>query len=794
MNGSMKTIKKKLRDKINKVTTFDEFDTILRKLSNEIKGIFFEIFYKLYFVIFPNYQILYSKVYLYQEIPEKIKSKLKLPDKDKGIDGIVITPTKEYYAVQVKYRKNKKPIAFGELATFPALTFGTGCQNIKGGIFFTNCYDVCDELKGDKYQNITYPCFDKCDNIFWNNVRDYLASDIVTSFIPYTPLPHQEKILPIIKKHFEENDYGRLYLPCGTGKSLMGVFTAINTLNYTKIFIVVPSLYLLSETYETWIRQLYSKGADNKKFNYLLIGSDIDKKEDLLCEYKITTAKDEIKKQLNKDNIVVITTYQSSHLLKEVCKELKFKFDIGIYDEAHRTVGTSDKKFTILLSYKGLSKKRLFMTATEKIYHYQMNKLSKEQQEEILSMDKENIYGKVIYNYSTMQAIKDNQLVDYKVIAPFISTDKYDEMLENNSYVKVDKTTHEIKLLALAVMIIEVIKKNDIHHLLIFSNKNDKAKRILEIIEQMLEKEDLNIFTKYLNGFDNMNKRKYQVKLFEQSERGIISSARIFGEGVNIPICDAVCFADNKSSTVDIIQYIGRCLRKCSLKPNKISYVIVPFVLDVDNETEFFDSESVSFFKLRRILKSLGTTDNMISEKFFLKDCNKISSEKGHDKMESISQLFLGKKINLNEFKQHIISKIFDKDGDPESRIRNKIIYENRRRLINNQELIDTRKKCLEFLHTEYEDKIPKTKNWIKFCLGNDMFLELKKKYYYSKNDLCMSCNKLGIIDFESYKKKYNKDKRLPHPDYINDGFYQDLDEKFNIDNLLQKNSCLLEL
>jgi hypothetical protein len=184
----------------------------------------------------------------------------------------------------------------------------------------------------------------------------------------------------------------------------------------------------------------------------------------------------------------------------------------------------------------------------------------------------------------------------------------------------------------------------------------------------------------------------------------------------------------------------------------------------------------------------------MISEKFVLKDCNKLSSGKQDDKIETISQLFLGKKINLNEFKQHIISKIFDRDGDPENRIRNKIIYENKRRILNKQELIDTRKKCLDFLKDEYEDKIPKTKNWIKFCLGNDMFLELKKKYYYSKYDLCQSCDKLGIIDFDTYKKNYKKDKRLPHPDYINDGFYQDLDEKFNIDNLLQKNNCLLEM
>lgn len=808
MNGTMETFKKELLDKINGITTFDEFDIILGKMSNETKGIFFEIFFKLYFVIFPTCRAQYSKVYLYHEIPEKLKSKLKLPEKDKGIDGIVVTSSKEYHAVQVKYRKNRKPIAFGELATFPALTFGTCCQNIKGGVFFTNCYDVCEELKNDKYQNVTYHCFNKCDNDFWNNAINCLASDIVTNFVPHTPLPHQEKILSIIKKYFEENDFGRLYLPCGTGKSLMCVFTAINILNYTKIFIAVPSLHLLSETYETWIKQLYK----DKKFTYLLIGSDIDKKKDLLCEYKITTNKDEIKKQLDdRNNIVVIVTYQSSKLLKEACKELKFKFDIGIYDEAHRTVGTHNKKFTILLSYKKLSKKRLFMTATEKIYYHHINKFSKEQHEEILSMDNEDIYGKVIYNYSTRQAIEDNQLVNYNVIAPFISTDKYDEMLENNDYVQINKTIHEIKLLLLAVMIVEVLKENSIKHLLIFSNKNEKAKRILEMIEKLLEKEDFDVFTKYLNGSDNITKRKYQVKLFEQSERGIISSARIFGEGVNIPVCDAVCFADNKGSTVDIIQCVGRCLRKCKTKPNKISHVIVPFVLD--NKDDFFDCENKSFFKLRKILKSLGTMDDMISEKFVLKDCNKISSIGSDDKMESICQLFSGKKIDLDEFKQQIISKIFDKNGgNPENRIRNKIINENKKRLLNNQKsidisnnenylrwlssinLIDTQKKCLEFLHSEYENKMPKTKNWIKFCLGNDIFLELTKKYYYSKTDLCQSCNKLGIINFESYKKKYMKDERLPHPNYINDGFYQDLDEKFNIDILLQKNSCLLNI
>lgn len=775
MNDIMNTIKKELLKKIKTVQTFDDFDTVLKKIeSTDEKGIYFEIFCKVYFVILPHYKILYRQVYLYNEIPETIKNKLNLPEKDKGIDGIVINLNDEYYAVQVKYRKNKKPVPFGKLATFPALAFGTNCKYINGGIFFTNCYDVCDELKGEKYKNITYSCFDKCDYIFWNNFRNYLQNEIFINFIPYYPLPHQKKILLVAEKYFEKNNFGKLYLPCGTGKSYMAVFISINILKFDKIFIVVPSLYLLSETYETWTRQLQNK------FNFLLIGSDIDKKENILFEYNLTTNVDEIEYFLNyhKNNIIVITTYQSSKMLNDACKNSNFQFDIGIFDEAHRTVGTLEKKFTTLLSNKQISIKRLFMTATEKIYHYQMSKLSKQQQEEILSMDKEDIYGKVIYNYSTRQAIEDKQLVDYKVIAPFMSDNKYFQLMQYNKNINIDNNSYEIKLLALSIMIINVMKEYDIHHILIYSNKNEKAKKILKIIEELLENENINIFTKYLSCSDNMNKRKYQVRLFEKSDRGIISSSRIFGEGVNIPICDSICFADNKGSTIDIIQYVGRCLRKCQSKPDKISYVIIPFIFNIENELNFFDCENKSFIKLKKILKSLGNTDDTVSEKFFLKDCNKLFCYEENNN-ETITQNVLHD-INLTEFKQHIISQIFDKKGELESRIRNKLINENKKRFINNEILIDTKKKCIKFLQDECENEIPKTINWVKFCLGQDLFLEIKKKYYYNKDELKDTFEKLEINNFDDYKIKYINDNKLPCPDYINDGFYYDIYKNFN--------------
>ena len=68
-------------------------------------------------------------------------------------------------------------------------------------------------------------------------------------------------------------------------------------------------------------------------------------------------------------------------------------------------------------------------------------------------------------------------------------------------------------------------------------------------------------------------------ELFESLKKAIICSSRIFGEGVNIPVCDSVCFADNKNSAIDIVQYFSRCLTKYSLNPNKIGHILIPFIL-----------------------------------------------------------------------------------------------------------------------------------------------------------------------------------------------------------------------
>lgn len=793
MDTDWNKIKSNFYNFIKKVDSYDDFETKLKLLeSNKLKGDYFEYFAKLYFKLLPPSKKLFKKMYLYTEIPNIIKEKHNLPTKDKGIDGLVSDHYGKKYAIQVKFRSNQNKIPFGELATFPALAFGTNVKKISGGIMFTNCYDVCDEIKGDKYRNITHECFDKCDATFWKNVRKYILSKKLKKYKVMQPLQHQQNIFSLIKEHYEVNDNGRLYMPCGTGKTFVGYWSAIKELNCDKIFIVVPSLYLLSETYVSWITELqYIK----PQYKFTLIGSDIDNRN--RCEYKPTTDIKQIKKNLKEfQKHIVITTYQSCDLLLKACKfkSLKYTFDFGIFDEAHRTVGEHDKKFTCLLKNDynyNIAKKRMFMTATEKVYNYVRSNLSKDElDEKVLSMDNEAIYGEVIYKYSTRQAIDDGQLVDYKIVAPYISTDIYDEMIEDNEIVSILSKQYEMNLILECVAIKQAMEECKFTHLLIFSNTNKKALKIHEIIDKLYEN-DKTMYRKCLSGNNSMTVRKSEVIDFEKASRGIISSARIFGEGVNIKICDAVCFSDNKGSTIDIVQYVGRCLRKYDLKPDKIGHVLIPFLLEKDYEDNFFDNENQSYLKLRKILKTLGDTDEMITENFMLMNCGKQNVCGVNDnRAEYIPSLEISKtELNINTFSQQIITKIFDRTGDSTTRIRNMVINENKRRLLNKIDLIDSKRECIKFLKLcgiEKENLSKyKTNNWIKYCLGPKLFEEIRKEYYYDKNDLINACQKLQIESCSDYGKKYSKDPKLPSLQYMNDGFYIDLDPKFNLQILL---------
>jgi len=148
--------------------------------------------------------------------------------------------------------------------------------------------------------------------------------------------------------------------------------------------------------------------------------------------------------------------------------------------------------------------------------------------------------------------------------------------------------------------------------------------------------------------------------------------------------------------------------------------------------------------------------------------------------------------IKLNESKKRLQQDILyinnlmkirlqcNKTGKPD--IRDMVVYENEKRWLSGNELIDTKKKHDKFVGKKHNIE---TTNWIKYCLGNKLFAEIKKEYYYNKKSFLEACAKLKITTCKEYEEKYREDKRLASPEYIDNGFYHDMDPVFNLQLLL---------
>ena len=163
----------------------------------------------------------------------------------------------------------------------------------------------------------------------------------------------------------------------------------------------------------------------------------------------------------NKDQkSVVLQPTKVVKKIAEASRKAKMSFDLGIMDEAHKTVGASDKLFSHLLFEKNISDKRIFMTATERRY--------KGSSEDILSMDDPEIYGDTFEQMTFKEAIESNILCDYKIITLFISDDEVKNLVDDNVLVKPKgsrwKEETEARTLASIIALRKAVKKYNINH------------------------------------------------------------------------------------------------------------------------------------------------------------------------------------------------------------------------------------------------------------------------------------------------------------------------------------------
>jgi superfamily II DNA or RNA helicase len=628
---------------------FENICDFTQKLTKKEKGDLFEEFTYYLFKLDPRLNQNLENIWLYKNIPNKILKELSLPTKDKGID-LLAKIDGNYCAIQCKFRQNPELIiSWAELSTFFGLSFGLN-NKIKGGFLVTNTYDLCEEvINSTKVQPIYGDFFDGLPKNFFDCIH---KSNTKIIYVKKKPFLHQQECITNCKFHFIDFDRAHIEMACGSGKTLTAYWIDNAMLN-KKTIVFVPSLYLLSQFYTDWVNQSY---AEKIHIKYLLIGSDADVDEE--TKYKsnglfLHTDPKEIKKYIkNVDSkLVIISTYQSSNKLAEACKDISF--DFAFFDEAHKTVGQINKKFTMMLTDQHLViKKRLFMTATPKIYSGDLDS------EEIISMDNKKFYGEKIFTYNTGQAIADKKLVDYQVLTIYAKNSDIEKDIKNNKLIKykdefVDK---EANYLGIILVLLKKIHDGTCRHMITYHNRVKRATKFRNFLVKISDLlYDEKIFVDSLDGSTTMGKRTKIIKEFINSPRGVICSAKVLNVGVNIPIVDSVCFVDPKFSTIDIVQCIGRGLR---LYPGKeLANIIVPTFIDDFNDE--FDKNV--YGNVIRILKALKTTDDGVVEYFKMKANGKIGGRVICANEYCGTNIDVSKDIDLDKWHKGIETKIWNK-------------------------------------------------------------------------------------------------------------------------------------
>jgi superfamily II DNA or RNA helicase len=586
----------------------------LEELPKKQMGNAFELLTKLYFKINPVYSF-YDEVWLLSEVPQKVFEYLGLPSHDLGID-LIAKYGDEYHPIQCKYHSDKNSsITFNEVSTFISL--------LEGNDKFTQGY-ICSTANGtsknlDKIRNkhinlILSDSWLSLDDDFFNQVRNYFEDRKYTP-VAYSPKEHQVKALKDSVEYFinGNNTRGKLIFPCGAGKSLTG-FWMTQELKSTSTIIAVPSLSLVKQTLDVYLREIVARGI---KVKWLCICSDegIGKDDEILehteslgipCQTDPEYIENWLEANRNEHKII-FTTYQSGRIIADVSKKLNISFDLGIFDEAHKTVGLNKKLFSYLLFEENITiERRIFMTATERFYSGS--------KEDIISMDDYEIYGDTFSQMSFKEAIDKELLTDYKVITIDVKKSEIAEFIKSNNLVQLNnkwKNETEARSLASMIALRKAMKVLPIRNAVSFHSSIERAERNKELqqyITDAYEFEPIESFT--VSSKIPTTKRNDIIQEFAQSNSALITNAKCLTEGVDVPNIDCIVFADPRKSKVDIVQALGRALRK--KKGKDWGYVILPVLYD--DETHEIDNEN--YTEIISIIRGLAANDERIVEYF----------------------------------------------------------------------------------------------------------------------------------------------------------------------------------
>lgn len=620
------------------------------------KGTYFEELICTYLRHEATYRDLYEQVWAYSDWAKE----QGLDGRDTGIDLVAKTQgTGEYHAIQCKlyaedYRVQKKDI--------DSFFTASGKAPFSHRIIVTTTNNWSehaeDALQGQQ------PAVSKVDlqaledsQIDW---AKYQAKQIVALKAKKQLREHQQTALNAVAAGLKEAERGKLIMACGTGKTFTSLKIAERLAGKGKrVLFLVPSLSLLSQTLTEWTQE-----SDIPLHSFAVCSdSDVGKKRKAENDavqvfthelrYPATTKADRLAAEMLKRHddehmSVVFSTYHSIDVISRAQHDYDLAaFDLVICDEAHRTTGATfddDDESTFVRVHDAdyiRATKRLYMTATPRIYGDNAKIKAESGEVTLCSMDDEALYGKELFVINFSEAVQRGLLTDYKVLVltveeSVISRRLQELLKDEDNQLKVDDAAKIIgcwKALAKqglaenlvgddqpmkrAVAFCQVISPNykGTKHKVSSVNIASMFQSVVEAYQEAEEIDEASRIiceAEHVDGGMNASQKEAKLNWLKEDAPAntcrILSNVRCLSEGVDVPALDAVLFLTPRNSQVDVVQSVGRVMRNAPGK--KRGYVVLPVVIPTGMEPHEALNDNQTYKVVWQVLQALRSHDD----------------------------------------------------------------------------------------------------------------------------------------------------------------------------------------
>lgn len=576
-----------------------------------------------------------------------------LPATDNGIDVVAkVRGEDSYCAIQCKFYREGATIPKAEIDKFLA-TLG-GSKHFDRGLIIETTGRSFTENATESWEhlNVTALGLDRLEEspIDW---EAFFVDGEIKVDPPKKLRPHQEQALEAVRAGLADADRGKLIMACGTGKTFTGLKIAEDMAGAGgNVLVLLPSLALVNQTIREWTidsqtpLRSYAVCSDAQVGKRKRGGADDVAEVELHdLDYPATTNAARLASRSSYDApdrmTVIFSTYQSIQVISDAQKLHGFpEFDLIICDEAHRTTGATlagedESNFVKVHDQDFIAaKKRLYMTATPRVFGEAVKAKASEASAELASMDDEALYGETLFTRGFGWAVENQLLTDYKVVVlavdeAMVSASVQSRLMDADSSLVLDDATKIIgcyKALVKSGLAQEVLTDlQPMQRALAFCKDIASSKLIQtefrNVVEEYLDSEegqealadapDLTTELQHVDGTMGAKERANKLDWLKESHGDaicrILTNARCLSEGVDVPALDAILFMHPRKSQIDVVQSVGRVMRRAPGK--NMGYVILPIGVPAGLTPEEALADNERYKVVWQILNALRSHD-----------------------------------------------------------------------------------------------------------------------------------------------------------------------------------------